>query len=151
MNRKTDVLAVSSGGGHWEQMVILCSGLKGCNIRYATTIEGLGERSGFQNVDLLPDCNLRRPFASIWCAFKVFLLVAKIRPRYVLSTGAAPGLFALVCGRLVGSTCIWVDSVANSEKLSLSGRIAGRVAQVWLTQWEHLSRPSGPLYVGSVL
>jgi len=35
--------------------------------------------------------------------------------------------------------------------LSLSGRRVGPWADLWLTQWEHLARPEGPEYRGSVL
>ena len=33
----------------------------------------------------------------------------------------------------------------------LSGQLAGRFADLWLTQWRHLARPGGPNYIGSVL
>jgi hypothetical protein len=46
---------------------------------------------------------------------------------------------------------IWIDSIANVERLSSSGAQARRVADVWLTQWEHLARPEGPEYWGAVL
>ena len=32
-----------------------------------------------------------------------------------------------------------------------AGRMAGRCADLWLTQWAHLSRESGPEFAGSVL
>ena len=33
----------------------------------------------------------------------------------------------------------------------MSGRLARRVADAWLTQWQHLARPEGPHYWGAVL
>jgi UDP-N-acetylglucosamine:LPS N-acetylglucosamine transferase len=75
----------------------------------------------------------------------------KERPDVVISTGAAPGLLGLILGRLFGAKAIWIDSVANSEKLSMSGKIAGYVADLWITQWSHLSSKSGPRHFGSVL
>ena len=73
------------------------------------------------------------------------------RPDVVLSTGAAPGFFAILFGKLLGARTIWVDSIANAEQLSLSGKKAGRFADLWLTQWPHLAQPGGPLYKGSVI
>jgi UDP-N-acetylglucosamine:LPS N-acetylglucosamine transferase len=74
------------------------------------------------------------------------------RPDVVITTGSAPCLFALGLARkLFGARTIWIDSVANAEKLSSSGAQARRVADVWLTQWEHLAKPDGPQYWGSVL
>lgn len=59
--------------------------------------------------------------------------------------------FCLLAGKLTGKRTIWIDSVANVEKLSLSGKLAGHIATLWLTQWQHLSRPDGPHYAGAVL
>jgi len=36
----------------------------------------------------------------------------------IVSTGAAPGYFAIVLGRLFGARTIWIDSMANIENLS---------------------------------
>jgi UDP-N-acetylglucosamine:LPS N-acetylglucosamine transferase len=75
----------------------------------------------------------------------------RTRPDVVISTGAAPGLFGILFGRLVGARTIWIDSIANAEKLSLSGRIASRIAHIALTQWPHLAATRRPSYRGSIL
>ena len=70
----------------------------------------------------------------------------------VISTGAAPGLVALAVAKLLtGSRTVWIDSIANTKQLSLSGRLARPVADAWLVQWPHLARPGGPEYWGAVL
>jgi UDP-N-acetylglucosamine:LPS N-acetylglucosamine transferase len=81
----------------------------------------------------------------------MFWLVLRLRPDVVFTTGAAPGLAAIVCGRAMGAKTIWVDSIANSEQVSRSGRHAGRVAHVWLTQWPALARTGGPEHWGGVV
>ena len=69
----------------------------------------------------------------------------------VVTTGAAPGLVALALAKLfAGSRTVWIDSIANTERLSLSGRLARPVADAWLTQWPHLARPGGPEHWGAV-
>jgi len=35
--------------------------------------------------------------------------------------------------------------------MSMSGELAGRHADLWLTQWEQLASESGPVFRGSVL
>ena len=72
-------------------------------------------------------------------------------PDVIVSTGAAPGYIALRLGRLLGSRTIWLDSIANVERLSMSGEIVGRHADLWLTQWPQLSRTGGPDCWGAVL
>jgi len=50
-----------------------------------------------------------------------------------------------------GARAAWIDSIANAEELSMSGRLAGRYAKLWLTQWPHLAQAQGPYYAGAVL
>jgi hypothetical protein len=54
-------------------------------------------------------------------------------------------------GKLFGAKTIWVDSLANVDEMSGSGRLAGLYSDLWLTQWEHLEKPSGPELSGKVL
>ena len=60
-------------------------------------------------------------------------------------------LLALLAARRAGCRTLWIDSLANTERLSLSGRLARPVADMRLTQWEHLARPGGPAFWGAVL
>ncbi len=85
------------------------------------------------------------------CAIKMAWMIIRERPDVIVSTGAAPGFFAIVYGKLLGKKTIWVDSIANAEALSLSGSKLARHADLWLTQWKHLATPQGPHYFGNVL
>ena len=49
---------------------------------------------------------------------RTFLVVLRERPDVVVSTGAAPGYFALRFGRLFGARTLWLESIANVEELS---------------------------------
>jgi hypothetical protein len=69
----------------------------------------------------------------------------------VITTGAAPGYFAVRIGKLLGARVVWVDSIANAEELSLSGQKAGSFVDLWLTQWPQLARECGPKHFGNVL
>jgi hypothetical protein len=73
------------------------------------------------------------------------------KPDVVISTGAAPGYFAIRIGRLLRMRTIWIDSIANADELSMSGAKAGAFADLWLTQWPHLASQNGPKYLGNVL
>jgi hypothetical protein len=84
-------------------------------------------------------------------ALRLALIMLRFRPHVVISTGAAPGYFALRLGKLAGARTIWVDSIANVEELSMTGRLVGRYADLWLTQWPQLACPGGPEYRGAVL
>lgn len=144
------VMAVASGGGHWEQLQIICKALEGEEIRFVTTSHDLLKQIGREGV-VVQDCNRNKPLQTLNCVWQCLKLVVSERPKAIISTGAAPGLICLAFGRLVGARTIWIDSFANVEQLSMSGKMARWFADVWLTQWEHLQHPKGPAYSGEVL
>ncbi len=73
------------------------------------------------------------------CALQVLYILLKERPKAILSTGAAPGAVAIWLGSFLGIRTIWVDSIANVKQISRAGKLAKKRADVFLTQWEHLS------------
>jgi len=82
---------------------------------------------------------------------QVFAIVMRQRPEIVLSTGAAPGYFAIRFAKLLGAHTIWIDSIANVERLSRAGACVEPYADLWLTQWQHLALDPGPIFRGAVL
>jgi hypothetical protein len=150
--KRLRVLAVSSAGGHWVQLLRLGPSLANCDVTYVTSKLGyratIEPGAGFR---VIPDANRWNKLALLRVFVAIFALIWSQRPDVVISTGAAPGYFAIRIGNLFGARTIWVDSIANSEELSLSGRKAGPHAALWLTQWAHLARPYGPYFRGSVL
>ncbi len=149
--KKTKVLALASGGGHWVQLLRLRPALEGCDVIYATVKEGYRADVLGSRFVTIPNASLQDRLALLRCCWQVLLLVLRERPDVVISTGAAPGYFAIRFGNWVRARTIWVDSVANVDELSLSGRKAGPHADLWLTQWQHLAKPDGPRFSGSVL
>lgn len=147
----TRVLAVASGGGHWEQLMLLRPTLAMYDVRYATTEPAVAAQHGITGAQSLPDCNQNKPLQSLLCAFVALWTVLKHRPQVVLSTGAAPGFFCILAGRLIGARTLWIDSVANGEQLSMCGRLSKTFAHECWTQWEHLAADSRPRYFGAVL
>ncbi len=118
---------------------------------YVTTLLESAELHGIQGASVLPDCNLNEPVQAAHCLLSTIRLVIRHRPDVVISTGAAPGFFCILIGRMIGAKTLWIDSVANAEKLSLSGRLAARVSDQCLTQWKHLAGDPGPVFAGSIL
>lgn len=151
-DKKTKVLAISSGGGHWVQLLRLRPAFTNCDVVFATVEEGyranIGPEAEFR---LIPDANRWKKLDLVRALLAIFRLIGRERPEVVITTGAAPGYFAIRIGNFFGARTIWVDSIANGEELSLSGQKAGPHATLWLTQWTHLARPGGPYYSGSVL
>lgn len=144
------VMAVASGGGHWVQLLRLRPALGDGPIEWVTT--HVDYRKDVQgNLHVVRDANLWDKPGLALLFLQVAWLVLRLRPKVVVTTGAAPGFAAVLFGRLLGAKTIWIDSIANAETLSGSGARVGRWAHVWLTQWEHLARPGGPEFWGAVL
>lgn len=145
------ILAVASGGGHWLQLMRLRPALEGHKVTYVTTIAGLDAQFGASPCVVIKDASRHEPLHAVRMVFQLAAVIIRVRPQVVISTGAAPGLAALALGKLIGARTIWLDSIANAEKLSMSGELAKRVADLWLTQWPHLATPNGPEFRGAVL
>ena len=158
--RTRRVMAVASAGGHWIQLNRMRPAWDGCEAIYVTT------NAGFRDAVLadaaargqpapafhaIPDANMRRKLRLVRQLLTLAWIMVRARPDVVISTGAAPGYFAMRLGRMLGARTIWVDSIANAEELSLSGRQARRHADLWLTQWPHLAEEGGPDCKGAVL
>jgi hypothetical protein len=144
------VLAISSGGGHWVQLLRLRPAFADQRVTYASTrssdrhdVEGCRFRT-------VPDANRENKPRAILCLLGVCWVVLRERPNVIVSTGALPGYLAIRIGKLIRARSIWVDSIANADQLSMSGRKIGEYVDLWLTQWEHLAEPGGAQYTGSV-
>jgi UDP-N-acetylglucosamine:LPS N-acetylglucosamine transferase len=145
------ILAVASAGGHWQQLMLLRAAYTHHSVHYVTTLPGLADQFDARPSTQIPDCNRDTPVQAIKSVFALLAVILRVRPHVVISTGALPGVIALAMGRLIGARTIWVDSVANAEEMSSSGRLAKRFAHLRLSQWETPARAEGAEYAGSVL
>jgi UDP-N-acetylglucosamine:LPS N-acetylglucosamine transferase len=149
--RRTKVLAISSGGGHWVQLLRLRPAFVDCDVTFVTVKEAYRSDVGDASFCVIPDANRWAKVRLVRTAFSVLRLLLRERPDVVISTGASPGYFALLFGKKLSARTIWVDSMANVEELSMSGRFVRRHADLWLTQWPHLMNAAGPHFMGSVM
>lgn len=145
------ILAIASGGGHWQQMQLLRPAFADGQVFWLTTLPGLPEQFDAHPAAIVPDCNRNEKLAILKCTAVLAGHILRHRPHVVISTGALPGVIALALGRLAGARTVWVDSVANAEEMSMSGRLARRFAHLWMSQWEHVAQECGAEYAGAVL
>ena len=146
------VLAVASGGGHWLELRRLYPAFENLDVAFVSVHPSYAEQVPGHRFYAIRD-------VTRWDRLGVVVLVAQLlrilfveRPKVVITTGSAPGLFALTIAKLVlRARTMWIDSIANCEQISSSGARARHVADVWLTQWPDLQRPDGPHYWGAVL
>lgn len=132
-------------------MLRLCPALEMCDVTFACVRRGYADDVPGERYLLIPDATRWDRIRLLWMISRVIYVILKLRPDVILSTGAAPGYTAIRFGKLIGARTIWLDSIANVEHISLSGKKIGKYADLWLTQWEHLSGPNGPQFRGAVL
>lgn len=144
------ILAVASGGGHWIQLLRLRPVFDSHDVEYISTNQGF-QADVAEKLHVVRDANMWQKLRLLMMFIEVAWIVVRYRPDVVITTGAAPGFAAIMFGRLIGARTVWIDSIANSEELSSSGKHARRWADAWLTQWEHLAKEGGPEYWGGVL
>lgn len=145
-------MVACSAGGHWVQMRRILPAFEGMDLVYVGVEAEPDGDLGAVRYYRIGNVTRKNPLAILGILRRLAAILRAERPDLVVTTGAAPGLLALAAGKLLcRSRTVWIDSIANTEKLSLSGRMARPVADAWLVQWEHLSRPGGPYYWGAVL
>lgn len=144
------VLAIASGGGHWIQLLRLRPAWADCKITYASVHASSAQDVPGEAFFSFTDASRRSLWKFPLVALQMLVLVLRVRPQVIITTGAMPPLLAICAGRLLGARTLWVDSIANSEMLSGSGGIARRLAHQSITQWPELADAQTP-YWGSVL
>ena len=145
------ILAVASGGGHWEELMLLCPAWQGEDVHYATTLKGLAKRAELHNAHYIPDCNRDEKLNIVRSATAITALLLRIRPKVIVTTGALPGLIAVMIGKRLGARTAWIDSFANVEEMSLAGQRAHRHADLWISQWPSVAELVGAEHAGSLL
>jgi len=141
------ILAVSSTGGHWIQLRRLENFFLQYNTVYICTSKKDVGKNKFYKVIEASRWNKVQLLTQFVKVYKIFVIE---KPDMIISTGASVGIWAIFMGFLNKKTTIWIDSIANYNKISLSGKIVKPFCTYFLTQWPHLSK-SKILYKGDVL
>lgn len=144
------ILAVASGGGHWIELLRLLPAFQDGEVIFASTKKCYEETvEGFQFYPI-PDTNRNKKLFSMYAFLKIFSVIKTVKPNVIISTGALPGLMSLFIGRIYGMKTIWIDSIANVEELSFSGKVASKFADRTYTQWPDLASKNC-LFHGNIL
>ncbi len=145
------ILAISSGGGHWVQLMRIRTAFVGCDVAYISVHANYKEQLESGRFYAVTDATRWSRWDLICMIAEVTWIVLKERPDFVISTGAALGVVALRVGKFLGAKTIWVDSIANVEQMSMSGLRVKDFADLWLSQWPDVSSAIGTEYKGAVL
>lgn len=135
------ICLVASSGGHLSQLLKLSESWKSRETFCVTTTDVVGKKiQEFGKVYVVGECNRNHPVRVIKVLFRCISIVLRERPDVVISTGAAVGCMVCFLGKLLGAKVAWIDSITNVERISLSGRMVLRIADLFLVQWPELTQ-----------
>jgi UDP-N-acetylglucosamine:LPS N-acetylglucosamine transferase len=153
MQRPVKICLVASAGGHLSQLLKLEDSWNGHNTLYVTTSDTVREKLQKNGkVYVVGECNRQHPLKVALVSIRCIRIILKERPGIVISTGAAVGCIMCFLGGIIGAKIIWIDSITNVIKLSLSGRLVRRIADLFLTQWPQFAEQYENVeYVGAII
>ncbi|MGA2679668.1 MAG: PssD/Cps14F family polysaccharide biosynthesis glycosyltransferase [Sedimentisphaerales bacterium] len=151
--KKIKICLVASAGGHLSQLLKLVDSWNGYETFSLTTTEVVREKlQNFGPVYTVGECNRQHPILVFKVLLQCIRIILKERPDVIISTGAAVGCIACFLGKLLGAKIIWIDSITNVDRISLSGRLVRPIADLFLVQWPELAHKySNVEYIGAVI
>ena len=148
----------ASAGGHATELLILLDAARGAwpvePAVYITTmeiaVEGFAKRG--KPVHVIGECDRRKPLQAIGVLFRTLWLAILERPDAVVTTGSLPLAMFCIWAKLFGAKIVWIDSVAQCDEMSTSGKLMRRMADLCLVQWADVAaRVANVEYAGEVL
>ena len=151
--KKLRICLAASAGGHTSQLLKLTNSWNGYETFYVTTTQVVQDKlKRFGSVYVVGECNREHPIRVIRVFLRCVRIIFKEKPDVVISTGAAAGCMLCFLGKMLGARVIWIDSITNVERISLSGRMIRYIADLFLVQWPELAQKYRSVeYVGEVV
>lgn len=150
---RIDVLLACSAGGHLLQMLRLRDAWGEFDHMWVTD-DTSDARSLLRGEDVVyartpTNRNLPNLFRNLLIAWR---LVARTRPRVVMTTGAGTAVPFAWVARLRGARIVYIESLTRIDSPSLSLRLISPTADRIYVQWPELrARVPRARYAGSVL
>jgi len=139
------VMFISSTGGHLSELLQLKDMFK----KYDYYIVTEKTKS---NMDLLKKYNdkvdfliygskshpLVYPFKLLANCFVSLFIYIKVRPKVIVTTGAHTAGPMCCIGKIFGSKIVFIESFANINTKSVTGRIIYWFADLFIVQWDNM-------------
>ena len=141
------LLFISSTGGHLSEMLQLRSLFKKYDYHIVTekTKSNLALKDEYKDkIDFLvfgtKDHMLTYPFKLLYNCFKSIYLYIKIHPDYIITTGAHTAGPMCYLGKILGSRIIYIESFANVNTKTVTGKLVYPIADRFYVQWEEMKK-----------
>jgi UDP-N-acetylglucosamine:LPS N-acetylglucosamine transferase len=139
------VLFISSGGGHLSEMMMLEPLFKKYDYHIVTEKDKMTEKLKKEyegKVSYLVYGTRNKPltyiFKLIYNCFISLGIYIKYRPKYIVTTGAHTAGPMCCIGKIFGSKIIYIETFANINTKTVTGRIIYKFADLFIVQWESM-------------
>ena len=144
-NKMKKVLFISSTGGHLNELLQLSPLFEKYDYHIITEKdkpnENLKEKYG-KKIDFLPYGTRAKLFTYIFKYFylciKTIYFYLKIRPNVIVTTGTHTAGPMCYLGKIFGSKIIYIETFANKNKKTATGRLIYPIADLFIVQWEEM-------------
>ena len=143
--KKKNVLFISSTGGHLKELLQLKK-LFGKYDSYLITEktdstkklkDEYKEKMGYM-VFGTKDHMLTYPFKLLANCFISVYYFIKIRPKYIVTTGTHTAGPICYLGKIFGSKIIYIETMANINRKTQTGRLIYPIADLFIVQWKSM-------------
>lgn len=139
------VLFISSTGGHLSEMMMLNDLFKKYDYHIITektkTTKSLKTKYD-SRIDYLiygtKDHPFSYPFKLLANCFKSLYLYLKIRPDFIVTTGAHTAGPMCCLGKIFGSRIIYIETFANIYTKTITGKLIYKFADLFIVQWKSM-------------
>lgn len=142
---KKKVLFISSTGGHLSELMQLKSMFDKYDYHIITekTKQNISLKDKYPGkVNFLiygsKSNMLLYPFKLIANCFISLFLYLKVRPKFIITTGAHTAGPMCCIGKILGSKIIYIESFANIYTKTVTGRLIYKFADLFIVQWESM-------------
>lgn len=155
---KKKVLFISSTGGHFNELMQLKPMFEKYDYHIITEKDKTNKNLVQQyekKIYFLPYGTRSKIFSYIikyfYLCMKTVFLYLKLRPKYIVTTGTHTAGPMCYLGKLFGSKIIYIETFANSNTKTVTGRLIYPIADLFIVQWkEMLKLYPKAVYGGSI-
>ena len=142
---KKKVLFISSTGGHLDELLQLAPLFEKYEYNIITEKDksniSLKEKYG-DKLYFLPYGTRAKIFSYIFKYFylciKTIYYYFKLKPKIIITTGTHTAGPMCIIGKIFGSKIIYIETFANTNKKTATGRLIYPIADLFIVQWEEM-------------
>ena len=142
---KKKVLFISSTGGHLNEMLKLSPLFEKYDYHIITEKDKANialKEIYKERIDFLPYGTRSKLitylFKYFYLCLKTIYYYFKIKPKVIITTGTHTAGPMCILGKIFGSKIIYIETFANKNKKTATGKLIYPIADLFIVQWEEM-------------